>query len=177
MAFMQFIFGMPWCTLQLFAPQNFAMCSMGTLDYFFQITFKLIGFCILRQISNLHHQSLALLKGEVFNSYVRNHIAELGIGLCRNSHHFRKFSHFYSTLFNHFSSLHHTLPRNSTLHLYIATLYHASTLHLYLALLPCTSMSHFYATRMSHCHCLVSLHVTSQVLRPSWAARLTTPDL
>jgi hypothetical protein len=97
-------------------------------------------------------------------------IDELGIGLCRNSHYFRKFSHFYLTLFNHFSSLHHTLCRNSMSCPYLATLCHHSTLHFYAA-----PTLHRYRLTPSHHHCLVSLHVTSQVIGPSRAIRSTTP--
>jgi hypothetical protein len=73
-------------------------------------------------------------------------------------------------------------------HCYITTLHCTSTLHLYIALLCCTplccnSASHFYAAPMlhcyhltpSHCHCLMLLHVSSQVLGPSQVARSITP--
>ena len=62
---MKLDFGMPWCTLRRFAPRNSVMYSMGTLNCFFRITLELIGLCIPRSIENPHHQSLALLKGEV----------------------------------------------------------------------------------------------------------------
>jgi len=70
---MKLDFGMPWCTLRRFAPRNSIMYSMGTLNCFFQITLELIGLCIPRSIENLHHQSLALLKGEVVHIYAKNH--------------------------------------------------------------------------------------------------------
>ena len=65
---MKLVFGMPWCSLWRFMPRNFVMCSMGTLGCFFQITFKLIGLHILRSISNLHYQGLAVRGPPISNS-------------------------------------------------------------------------------------------------------------
>jgi len=61
-------FGMPWCMLWRFAPQNSVMYSMpvGTLGWCFQIILKLIGLYISRLIANPHHVSLALLKASLF---------------------------------------------------------------------------------------------------------------
>ena len=70
---MKLVFEMPWCMLWRFMPWNSIMYSMGTLGCFFWITLKLIGLCIPRSIDNLHHQFLALLKGEVVHIYAKNH--------------------------------------------------------------------------------------------------------
>jgi hypothetical protein len=51
--------------------------------------------------------------------------------------------------------------------LYVATLCRTSMLHLcHITTMCLTPLDH---------HCLMSLHVTSQVIRPSQAVRLTTP--
>src|SRR6267154_3039711 len=88
---------------------------------------------------------------------------------------FRTFIQLYFTIFHSYITL---LRRSSTSQLYIAVLPRSSTSHSYVASHP---MSHRNLRRItsrlapSHCHCLVSLHVTCQVLGPSRAARTATP--
>jgi hypothetical protein len=75
---------------------------------------------------------------------------------------FHTFIQLYLIIFHHYITL------------YIATL-HCN--------LCCNSTSHFYVTPTLHCyhlapshrHCLMSLHMTSQVIGPSWAVGSTTP--
>jgi hypothetical protein len=99
---------------------------------------------------------------------------------------FCTFIRLYLIIFHHYIALYiATLRCNSTLHLYIALLWlcHNSMSRPYLATLCPSSTSHFYVAPTSHRHhlapwhhhCLVSLHVTSQVIGPSRAERLTTP--
>jgi hypothetical protein len=108
-------------------------------------------------------------------------------------------SHLYIALLGHATSryitlhrtLHRTLPRtlrrNTTSHLYIAR--YIAPLHrtpiamspLYVTSLPHNPMLQLYVASLpprcitSHRHCLMSLHVTSQVIGPSRAERSTTP--
>jgi hypothetical protein len=84
---------------------------------------------------------------------------------------FRTFIRLYLIIFHHYIGLYiTTLCHNSMSCLYLATLCRNSTLHFY-----ATSTSHRYCLAPLHHHRLVSLHVTSQVIGPSRAVRLTTP--
>jgi hypothetical protein len=82
---------------------------------------------------------------------------------------FRTFIRLYLIIFHHYIAL--------------LQLCRSSMSRPYLTTLCCNSMSHFYVAPTSHCyhlapshrHCLVSLHVTSQVIGPSRAVRSTTP--
>src|SRR5882757_2889597 len=88
---------------------------------------------------------------------------------------FRTFIRLYFTIFHSYIAL---LHRSSTSQLYIAALHHSSTSHSYVASHPTSHRTLRHITSRlapSHRHCLVSLHVTCQVLGPSRAARSVTP--